>query len=611
MNGDPVTKTRAGVEAVKLALAVAPGLLAAYVLAVLAQSGGSILIAWLTKVLIDGLTGNPAAVAAPLPAAVALITAGALRGVLGEAGQFLSAQLEQRMGRHSHDRLYAAVTGYTGLARFESHRFQDQLRLAEQATGPMSGRLLTDQVTLGATMVTIAGLVVSLWVVNAVMAAIVVLSVIPMLWSELLLARRRTALQLGLTPIERRQHFYSTLLSSPEAAKEVRLFGIGLFMRRRMLAEKEHADRLRRGQDAREMRVQGLLALLAALVSGGGIIAGVLAVQAGGSTVGDLSLYLAAVIGVQSGLAFVANALARTSHLLAVFAEYCSILQTGPDLITAKHPVAVTGLRRGVELRDVWFRYSDDQPWVLRGVNLFLPQGAAVAVAGRNGAGKSTLVKLLCRFYDPNRGAVLWDGVNLKDLDPAQLRRRIGVLFQDFMRYDLSAAENIGLGDVDRLGEQSAIEAAARQAGIHDTLASLPRGYATYLTKVFADPLDDGAESSGVLLSGGQWQRVALARALLRRHADLLILDEPSSGLDAVAEREIQTALRAHREGRTSLLISHRMASLRDADLIVVLDGGRVAESGTHKPLMDLGGQYAQLFTAQAAGYREDLPIGR
>jgi ATP-binding cassette subfamily B protein len=290
-----------------------------------------------------------------------------------------------------------------------------------------------------------------------------------------------------------------------------------------------------------------------------------------------------------------------------VFAEYCAVVQAGPDLVVSRDPVAITKLGRGVELRDVWFRYSEDQPWVLRGVNLFIAHGTAVAVAGRNGAGKSTLVKLLCRFYDPDRGAILWDGVDLSDLDPAQLRRRIGALFQDYMHYDLSASENIGLGDFERLTDQPGIEAAARQAGIHDTISRLPRAYATYLTRIFADPLDETKQAGGVLLSGGQWQRVALARALFRRDCDLLILDEPSSGLDAVAEREVQLAVRSHRQGATSVLISHRMASLRDADLIVVLSDGRVAESGTHLELMNFGGEYAQLFTAQATGYREDL----
>jgi len=268
-------------------------------------------------------------------------------------------------------------------------------------------------------------------------------------------------------------------------------------------------------------------------------------------------------------------------------------------------------LRHGVVFEDVWFRYGADGPWVLRGVDLELPYGLAVGLVGINGAGKSTLVKLLCRFYDPQRGRILWDGVDLRELSTVELRRRIGVTFQDFMTYELTAAENVALGAVELLDapdrdaaphtgpDLGRIRAAAARADVDTTLQALPRGYRTLLSRTFAD---DG-EQSGVQLSGGQWQRVALARSLLREDAELLILDEPSSGLDALAERRVHQALRDYRVGRTSLLISHRLAALREADLIVVLADGRVAERGSHTELMDREGRYAELFSAQAEGY--------
>ena len=256
------------------------------------------------------------------------------------------------------------------------------------------------------------------------------------------------------------------------------------------------------------------------------------------------------------------------------------------------------------------FRYAPDQPWVLRGVDLVLPRGCAVALVGLNGAGKSTLVKLLCRFYDPTRGAVLWDGIDVRELPVEQLRERIGVLFQDFMQYDLSAAENIGVGDVATLGDREPVVAAARRAGAHETLAALPRGYDTLLSRLFFDETDRNDPETGVLLSGGQWQRVALARTLLRDRRDLLILDEPSSGLDAEAEHEVHRQLREHREGRTSVLISHRLGAVRDADRIVVLAGGRVVEQGRHEELLAEDRTYARLFRLQADGYRPvDEPV--
>ncbi|MEV4132168.1 ATP-binding cassette domain-containing protein [Dactylosporangium sp. NPDC049742] len=255
----------------------------------------------------------------------------------------------------------------------------------------------------------------------------------------------------------------------------------------------------------------------------------------------------------------------------------------------------------------MWFRYGPDQDWVLRGVDLLIPHGTTVGLVGLNGAGKSTIVKLLCRFYDPERGAVLWDGVDLRELSLAGLRERVGVLFQDYMSYELTAAENIGLGDVAALTDDARIHAAARRAGIDPVLRELPAGYRTMLSKLFA-PGDD--DSAGVLLSGGQWQRLALARTYLRDRRDLLILDEPSSGLDAEAEHAVHRGLRAHREGATSLLVSHRLGALRDADTIVVLAGGRVTERGTHADLVAADGEYARLFRLQAAGYRppEEVP---
>ena len=197
-----------------------------------------------------------------------------------------------------------------------------------------------------------------------------------------------------------------------------------------------------------------------------------------------------------------------------------------------------------------------------------------------------------------------------RDMDPAELRQRIGGVFQDYMEYDLSAAENIGLGDLERAGDRAAIERAAGKAGIHDKLASLPRGYDTMLTRTFvgATESENPDPETGVVLSGGQWQRLAIARALLRDERDLLILDEPSAGLDAEAEYEVHRTLRGYRRGRTSLLISHRLGAVRDADTLVVLDGGQVVEQGTHAELMAAGGVYASLFSKQASGYQAPEP---
>jgi len=263
-------------------------------------------------------------------------------------------------------------------------------------------------------------------------------------------------------------------------------------------------------------------------------------------------------------------------------------------------------MRHGIEVEDVWFRYGPDKPWILRGVSCFIPHGQAVALVGRNGAGKSTLVKLLCRFYDPDRGRILWDGTDLRDMDPADLRERVSAVFQDYMSYELSAAENIAVGDLIAARQAGTVRAAAEAADIHQALASLPKGYETLLTLTYFDLADKANPETGVLLSGGQWQRVALARAFLRGGRDLVILDEPSSGLDAEAEFQIHTRLKLNRTGNATVLISHRLNAIRDADHIIVLADGVIAEQGSHDSLMARSGTYARLFLLQARGYTSD-----
>lgn len=275
-------------------------------------------------------------------------------------------------------------------------------------------------------------------------------------------------------------------------------------------------------------------------------------------------MFVAAVAGVQGALVSIVSELAAANHGVLLFDHYLSVVRAESDLPVSRRPRPVRPLRRGIELRDVWFRYDDEHPWVLRGVDLFIPCGHSVALVGRNGCGKSTLVKLLCRFYDPTRGSIRWDGADLRDVPVADLR-------------------------------------------IHPTIAGLPRGYDTLLTRVFLGASDGADATAGVVLSGGQWQRVALARGLLRRQPDLMILDEPSAGLDAEAEHEVHSRLREHRRGRTSLLISHRLSAGRDADAIAVLAGGELVEQGTHGELMAGGSEYARLFTLQASGYERPM----
>jgi ATP-binding cassette subfamily B protein len=256
-------------------------------------------------------------------------------------------------------------------------------------------------------------------------------------------------------------------------------------------------------------------------------------------------------------------------------------------------------IRHGIEFRDVCFRYPGAAEDVLQDINLTLRPGEKIALVGENGAGKTTLIKLLTRLYDPTSGSITLDGVDLRELDPASLQARIGVIFQDFVRYHLTARENIGFGQVEALDDLARIRAAAEKSGAHPIISGLPQGYDTMLGLWFAGPF----QREGNDLSIGQWQKVALARAFMRA-APVLVLDEPTASLDARAEYEVFQRFKELAADRAAILISHRFSTVRMADRILVLERGRLLEQGTHAELLATGGTYAKLFSLQAEGYR-------
>ncbi|WFB10372.1 ABC transporter ATP-binding protein/permease [Streptomyces sp. LX-29] len=586
-----------------LAARAAPGTLALYGTLTLATGALPVATAWLTKLVLDGLVGHASA-GELMWLALGLAAAGTVSRVAPQLAQYLRAQLERAVALRAQDRLFAVVETFAGLRRFENPSFLDRLRFAQEA-----GRSAIPQAVDGAlgvvgSSITIIGFVGSLYLLSPVMTAVVLLSGVLAVLVEVALSRRKARLLWQVQGAERREFFYSDLLADVRAAKEVRLFGIGAFLRGRMLTERRRTNAVKRAIDRRELCAHLALGALAAAVSGGGLLWAVSAARAGTLSVGDVTVFVAAAVGVQAALAMLAEDVAGAHQALEMFGHFAAVTTAGPDLPTPSAPRPLPPLRRGIELRNVWFRYSEDHPWVLRGVDLRIPHGSSVALVGLNGAGKSTLVKLVCRFYDPTEGQILWDGVDIREVDPVDLRRRIGAVFQDYMHYDMTAAECVGLGDLETMDDRPRIEAAARKAGIHRKLSDLPRGYDTMLSRVFFMESEKDDPDTGVVLSGGQLQRLALARAFLRDRRDLMILDEPAAGLDAEAEHEIHTSLRRHREGRTSLLISHRLGAVRDADLIVVLGEGRVAERGTHAALMAADEGYARLFRLQASGYQ-------
>ncbi|MEU3604568.1 ABC transporter ATP-binding protein [Streptomyces sp. NPDC035033] len=592
---------RAVAAALGLGLRATPVAMAGFLAVTVVSAAAPVVVTWLVKDILDGLAAGGGADVALGPA-VALAAAGTVTAGAPQLTGYLQARMTRATSLLVQERLHTTVDGFVGLGRFEDPEFLDRLRMAQHAGGLAPFQVVQAVAGVVRGCVLLVGFVGSLAVLHPLLAVVVALSGVPVLRAEITLSRRRAATFWEISPTERRELFYATLLSSVEAAKEIRLYAAGRFFRERLLAERRTADGLRERMDRRELRVQTSLQVAASVLAGAALLWAVGAAARGTMTVGGVSLVLAAVPAVQSGIAGLAAETGQVHHSLMMFDHYVAVVGLGPDLPAPRRAVAVPPLRDAVELRDVWFRYDEDAPWVLRGVDLRVEAGKALALVGVNGSGKSTLVKLMCRFYDPTRGRILWDGVDLRDMDPAELRRRVAATFQDPMRYELTARENIAVGDLTALGAPGRCEEAARLAGVHEDVARLPHGYATLLSRTFWSE-DDHA--SGVQLSGGQWQRMGLARSFLRADADLLILDEPSSGLDPAAEHEIHTRLRARRSGRTGVLISHRLGAVKDADTIAVLQDGRIAELGDHAALMAAGGTYHRLFTLQSRGYRE------
>jgi len=574
--------------------ASAPLPTAAYLALLVLWSLVPVMQVWLLKGLVDVLSAPPHLAGGQdgmldggllmVLAALYLLTL-VIPGGLQPFYDNLEAIIKERVIVEVDRRIMQASARLVDLGRVEAPSLHDEVKLIRQSSYEVPQ--LLGMLSLGpGTMLTLGGLLL--------------LVGIPNLRAQRRMEAEKYRSLAENSRVAREMEYYTRLALEPAVAHEVRVFGLGAFLlqryrlrRDRIMAQVQH---LRLREFIQALAYSGITALVLA----GAFSYTALQASAGHLQVGDIALYLGAVVQAQQRALTLGNFFANLHRVQLHLRGLFDFLDGAWPAIAlppqGRGILAPARFKEGVELREVHFHYpggSQDMA-VLQGVNARLPAGKVTALVGVNGAGKSTLVKLLTRMYDPTGGLILLDGTPLAHYDLASLRSRLAVVYQDFARFALTLRENIAVGDLQTEPDMQRVEQAARWSGADEVATRLPQGYATELTRRF---------EGGVELSGGEWQKVGLARSFLR-DAALVILDEPASALDADAEYQLFQHFRELITGKTGLLISHRLSTVRMADQILVLDGGRIVEEGSHAELMAREGHYASLYEMQAGRYR-------
>ncbi len=584
--------------------------LAATLVPILTLASGSLpaIFLYTGKKVIDGaslcLTGQMEAGKAMLAHYLALgLGVMLLNRAIDYVSRYLEELMRLRLAQLIQTRILARATSLD-MAFYETPAFYDKLQRAQREAGFRPYAILSALLSLARQGVQLSSFLVILVTLSWWVLPYLVAVTLPGLLFQTRYGRMGWRIMRERTPEQRRMNYYQSLLTSDREAKEIRLFGLSSYFTE--LWQQVFWQFYR--QDRRLAAKRHLASFFAVVLqTAAGVAFYVYAIYrvvtdprhasnpARAFTIGSLVMYTQAMERAAGAVSSIFDAIALFYENSLYISNLFEYLQQQPYVVAPASPKPLPSpIRSGIRFENVHFQYPVSEGEVLHGVSFHIAAGEKVAIVGENGAGKTTCIKLLARLYDPQQGRITVDGIDLRELDPDAWQGCIGVIFQDFARYAVTARENIGFGQVEALEDLRRIIRAAEMSGAEDCISRLKLGWENILGKMF----DEGQE-----LSLGEWQKVALARAFMR-DSQILVLDEPTASLDAKQEYEIFLRFNELTRGRTTILISHRFSSVRMADRILVIERGRLVESGSHEELLSLSGRYADLFNRQASGYR-------
>jgi ATP-binding cassette subfamily B protein len=552
---------------------------------------------WVSKLILDAVVGRIMHKSGNLQHVwklVAIELGLAVAGdVLGRLNTLFDSLLGDRFTNRVSVRLMQHATELD-LASFEDPVFYDKLeRARRQTTGRLT--LLASLLNLCQDTLSLVSLSAGLIVFSPWLMVLLIAAVVPAFLGETHFTTLAYSALYRRTPQRRQLDYLRFLGAGAQSAKEIKIFGLGRHLSEQYHEISESIDKENKEIATRRAAIGSSLNLISTGGYYGAYVVVLARAMAGGISVGTFTFLTGAFNRSRMYIEKILSSFNDISEQalflkdLFEFFEMQPAIRSKQDAIPAPRPIL-----QGFEFQDVCFAYPGSEKLVVRNINFRLYAGEKIALIGENGAGKTTLVKLLARLYEPTAGRILLDGVDLRDYDVEDLRREIGVIFQDYMRYDMAARENIGFGKIESASDELRIQDAAYKSLAKNVIDRLPNGYDQMVGRRF---------EGGVDLSGGEWQKFALARAYMR-DAQLLILDEPTATLDARAEFQVFQRFAELTRGRMAVLISHRFSTVRMADRILVLADGAIQEQGSHEKLLALGGRYAELFELQAAGYR-------